>query len=102
MSFYRRRDAQRASTDKGIGPRACDPWLKSDAADAVDRWWEVHAAVSAFGLTGCYTRADVELAFRRLARKAHPDMGGTHQAFQTLVAQRDLLLNQTAASRLNV
>jgi hypothetical protein len=58
--------------------------------------------VSAFGLTGCYTRADVELAFRRLARKAHPDMGGTHQAFQTLVTQRDLLLNQTAASRLNI
>jgi hypothetical protein len=43
-------------------------------------------------LRGGYTRGDVEVAFRRLARKAHPDVGGTREAFHTLVAQRELLL----------
>jgi hypothetical protein len=56
------------------------------------QWWKLHTAATTFGLPGGYTRSDVEVAFRRLARKAHPDMGGTCEAFNTLVAQRELLL----------
>ena len=57
------------------------------------QWWKLHTAATTFGLPGgCYTRGDVEVAFRRLARKAHPDVGGTREAFHTLVAQRELLL----------
>jgi hypothetical protein len=57
-------------------------------------WCEIHAAASAFGLSAGYTRGDVDSAFRRLARKAHPDVGGTHEAFKILIAQRDLLLSE--------
>ena len=58
-------------------------------------WVELQIAAIAFGLHPGFTRADVETAFRRLARKLHPDAGGTHEAFQNLVSQRDLLLSQS-------
>lgn len=64
------------------------------AANSPGLWWEIHSAAQVFGLNAGYTRADVELAFRRLARKMHPDMGGSQAEFQVLVAQRDLLLSQ--------
>lgn len=62
------------------------------ASEIESLWWELHAAVAAFGLHVGYIRRDVEAAFRRLARSAHPDTGGTLEEFQSLVAQRDLLL----------
>jgi hypothetical protein len=61
-------------------------------SEAESFWWELHAAATAFGLHVGYIRSDVEAAFRRLARSAHPDIGGTLDGFQALVAQRDLLL----------
>lgn len=57
-------------------------------------WMDLQTAAITFGLHPGFTRADVESAFRRLAPKMHPDAGGTHEAFQTLVSQRDLLLSQ--------
>jgi hypothetical protein len=57
-------------------------------------WVELQTAAKAFGLPPAFTRADVETAFRRLARKMHPDAGGSHNGFQNLVSQRDLLLSQ--------
>jgi hypothetical protein len=54
--------------------------------------WEVHTAETTFGLPVGYTRGDVEVAFRRLARKAHPDAGGSSEAFHVVVVQRELLL----------
>jgi hypothetical protein len=72
------------------------PWSESQAADALVSWPEFNAAAMAFGLTVGYTRTDIEVAFRRLALKAHPDVGGTHEAFRALLAQRELLLNQAA------
>lgn len=65
-------------------------------------WAEFQAAASAFELHVGFTRGDVEAAFRRLARKMHPDVGGTHQAFQNLVLQRDLLLSRAADDRFAV
>jgi curved DNA-binding protein CbpA len=59
-------------------------------------WWKYQEAAAAFGLRPRYTRADVETAFRRFARKVHPDAGGTHEAFQNLLAQRDLLLSRAS------
>jgi hypothetical protein len=59
-------------------------------------WAEFQAATRAFELHVGFTRSDVEVAFRRLARKMHPDVGGTREAFQSLVSQRDLLLKQAA------
>jgi hypothetical protein len=39
-----------------------------------------------------YTKADVLAAFRRAAKKAHPDVGGTEEMFRLLVEARDRLL----------
>jgi hypothetical protein len=39
-------------------------------------WIELQTAAIDFGLRPGFTRADVETAFRRLARKMHPDAGG--------------------------
>ena len=86
--FYRRRATRWVATNQ------IDPAQKS--------WWELHCAATDFGLIAGYTREDVELAFRRLALKAHPDKGGTEIAFQALVAQRDLLLSQAEDRRLHV
>jgi hypothetical protein len=61
------------------------------ASEAESFWWELQAAATAFGLHVGYIRSDVEVAFRRLARSAHPDTGGTLERFQALVSQRDLL-----------
>ena len=80
MFSHRRREAKWTGAGHPMESAARDPW------------YEVHAAATAFELPVGYTRNDVYAAYRRLARKAHPDVGGTHDAFQTLVAQRDLLL----------
>ena len=39
-----------------------------------------------------YSKADVLVAFRRAAKKAHPDAGGTEEMFRLLVEARDRLL----------
>lgn len=88
--FYRRRDAKWPRTDR-------DRELQT-----LGSWWALHSAAAAFGLTAGYTQSDVELAFRRLALKAHPDTGGTQDGFQRLVFQRDLLLSQAENRRLYV
>ena len=74
--------------------------IKENPKAGPDRsWWEFHSAATAFGLGAGFTRDDVELAFRKLARKAHPDVGGTRDAFQNLITQRDLLLSEVDERR---
>ena len=63
------------------------------------KWWELHAAATTFGLPVGYSRGDVEIAYRRLARKVHPDVGGSREAFHNLVEQRDLLLSRAVDKR---
>ncbi|MFA9432969.1 DnaJ domain-containing protein [Egicoccus sp. AB-alg2] len=48
------------------------------------------------GVSATAGEREVLAAYRRLARRLHPDAGGDPQAFATLTAARDLLL---AASR---
>ena len=60
-------------------------------------WSELHSAATAFGLHVGYIQSDVEAAFRRLAKSAHPDTGGTLERFQALIEQRDLLLKHLTA-----
>jgi len=67
------------------------------ASEAESFWSELHGAATAFGLHVGYIRSDVEAAFRRLAKSAHPDAGGTLEGFQALVEQRDLLLRHLTA-----
>jgi hypothetical protein len=44
------------------------------------------------GVPDDYTREDVISAFRRKAKEAHPDLGGTAEQFRLLVEARDRLL----------
>ena len=78
-------------------------------AEKLDRLWQERYAASggpavmqmplatALQLLGLppdadYTKADVIAAFRRAAKKAHPDAGGTAEMFRVLVEARDRLL----------
>lgn len=49
-------------------------------------------AMALLHLEADYTREDVIAAFRREAKKAHPDAGGTAEMFRVLVEARDRLL----------
>ena len=50
------------------------------------------------GLPANYTREDVIAGFRRAAKKAHPDAGGTAEMFRKLVEARDRLLSALGTS----
>ena len=47
------------------------------------------------GLGLDYSRADVVTAFRRKAKQAHPDVGGTAEMFRLLVEALDVLTSAT-------
>jgi hypothetical protein len=49
-------------------------------------------AIALLGVKADYTKADVLAAFRRKAKAAHPDAGGTAEIFRKLVEARDRLL----------
>jgi curved DNA-binding protein CbpA len=49
-------------------------------------------AMALLGVPADYTRDDVIAGFRRAAKKAHPDAGGTAEMFRLLVEARDRLL----------
>jgi hypothetical protein len=52
---------------------------------------------SVLGLSGDFSRDDVERAFRAKAKLTHPDRGGDSAAFQKLAAARDRLLSACQA-----
>lgn len=49
-------------------------------------------AMALLGVPADYTHDDIIAAFRREAKKVHPDMGGTAEQFRQLVEARDRLL----------
>jgi hypothetical protein len=49
-------------------------------------------ATALLKLSGDYTEEDVLAAFRREAKRVHPDVGGTAEQFRRLVEARDRLL----------
>jgi hypothetical protein len=50
-------------------------------------------AIALLGVPANYTKEDVIAAFRREVKKAHPDLGGTAEMFDKLVAARKRLLD---------
>ncbi len=48
--------------------------------------------LTTLGLSAPYTRADVRRAYKRLAKTAHPDLGGSQQAFIKLKQAHDSAL----------
>jgi len=51
---------------------------------STEDWWLV------LELLPTATLVEVEEAFRRLAKEAHPDVGGTHEAMARLTAAREI------------
>ena len=49
-------------------------------------------AIALLKVPANYTKDDILAAFRREAKKAHPDVGGTAEMFEALVKARDRLL----------
>ncbi len=72
----RRSEAQFRQLFAGYVAMPDSPALR--LGDGTARWWEV------LGVAQTATKADVENAFRALARTHHPDTGGSHDAFVRL------------------
>jgi hypothetical protein len=53
---------------------------------------EEHREALELPLEGELTAQEINAAFRRLAKKAHPDAGGDHEAYIRLTEARDTLL----------
>ena len=83
------------------------------ASQLDDAWWEKYGttgapplsmlmplaqAMALLGVPANYTREDVITGFRRAAKKAHPDVGGTAEMFRKLVEARDRLLGALGTS----
>lgn len=47
-------------------------------------------------IDGKLERREINAAFRRLAQKAHPDVGGSHEEFVRITTARDALLERIA------
>ncbi len=55
-------------------------------------------AIALLGVPANFTDDDILAAFRREAKKAHPDVGGTAEQFRRLVEARDRLLASIGSS----
>lgn len=55
-------------------------------------------AMALLGVGANYSREDVIAGFRRAAKRAHPDVGGTPEMFRLLVEARDRLLSALGTS----
>jgi hypothetical protein len=63
------------------------------AKSVIHNWMSQHAkAVSLLGLTSPFSADDVRRAYKKLALKAHPDVGGSHNEFIRLKEARDIAL----------
>jgi hypothetical protein len=69
-------------------------WKRYGAAGGVPPAMQMPLAeaMALLGVPPDYTKADVLIAFRRKAKEAHPDAGGTAEMFRKLVEARDRLL----------
>lgn len=66
-------------------------WAGSVSAWAMPNLFPVES-LTILGLSLPCTRADVRRAYKRLAKKAHPDLGGSQQAFIKLKEAHDSAL----------
>lgn len=89
QAFERRREArarmeaEQAGFDQGMGGR----WRPAPADD------RLHREALNLPLDGALDPARIKAAFRRLAQKAHPNVGGSHEQFVRISRARDVLLD---------
>ncbi len=57
-----------------------------------------HREVLDLPMEGALEPAEINAAFRRLAKTAHPDAGGTNERYRAITEARDALLEQFASS----
>jgi hypothetical protein len=89
-SFDQRRATQRRTDEafarfssRRTGPSKPPPVQADDSR---------HRQALELPATGTLDRRQITTAFRRLAQKAHPDQGGSHDHFVRLTRARDMLL----------
>jgi len=70
-------------------------WLGNDDDDEDD---EPHREALDLPLEGALKPAEINAAFRRLAKTAHPDAGGSSEHYRRITAARDALLEQFAGA----
>lgn len=76
-------EAEQAGFDQGMGGR----WRPAPADD------RPHREALNLPLDGALDPARIKAAFRRLAQKAHPNVGGSHEQFVRISRARDVLLD---------
>ena len=59
---------------------------------------EEHRGALGLPLEGVLEPSQINAAFRRLAKAAHPDTGGSNEAYRRLVDAREVLLRQFASA----
>jgi hypothetical protein len=94
---YVKKHSFRADTAAGIRDTARVGGSRSDKSTSSGRKSqtdEYAAALELLGLPPGSTDDDVESAFRKWARRHHPDVGGDPSKFRALVAARRLLLGR--------
>lgn len=81
---------------KAPRPARPEPWssasIPSGLLDSIRFALATGQDAAALGLVYPFTANDVRAAFRRKAREAHPDTGGSAEAFVALKASHDRLL----------
>lgn len=70
-------------------------WMGNDDEDEDD---EPHRTVLDLPPEGSLNPAEINAAFRRLAKQAHPDAGGSSEHYRRITAARDALLEQFAGA----
>jgi hypothetical protein len=78
--------SQQARFGSGAGQGGGVPWRPSEE--------RAHREALALPAEGALTPAQIKAAFRRLAQKLHPDVGGTHAEFVRITQARRALLRQ--------
>ena len=64
-----------------------------DEADEAAAQSDLEAAYMLFGLALIFTREELQRAYKKAIRKAHPDLGGSVEAAQELNVARDLIMS---------
>jgi hypothetical protein len=96
--YYQLHDNMRAIGKTVEAMRGIERWGASDMLDraftgfqalaAPEQWWQV------LQIPNTASIADIDIAYRRLARAAHPDAGGSDAAMARLNAARDAARRQ--------
>lgn len=85
-----RENQQRTWQSRGPGRAESSRWGRARRFPLEER---AYRAILSLPIQGTLAPADIQGAFRRLAKHEHPDTGGSHERFVRITEARDALLS---------